>query len=165
VGHFTEVKEEYFVGDSFSERDGQVKTTLLEAARGEDRLHGDNLWILVGHFNTDSPFAGHGSDDTYTECFEAESDVIFEVTYFGDPDTGFGYHFVEGDGGADGSLYGGDTDPEVEKSLFDVILVGVLFIHVHLTVIVVIVFEEVEVGVTEEREVKGGVIFSEFVER
>jgi hypothetical protein len=39
-----------------------------------------------------------------------------------------------------------------------------LFVHIHLPVIVVIMLEEVEVRVTEEGEVKGGVILTEFVE-
>jgi hypothetical protein len=161
--HFAEVEQEYFIGDGLTESDGEVKPVFLKPARGKDRLHGNNLRIFVGDFDTYRTLAWHRSDDTDTESFEAQGDVIFEVTDFGYTDTGFGNDFVERDGGADGRLDGGDADTEIEESLFDVVFIGVLFLHIDLAFVVVVAFEEVEVRIAKTGEVEGRVVFAEFI--
>ena len=62
-----EIEHKHLVGDRTTIRDRQFHLLLfLEAFGRDDRVHGDDLRLLVRHLNTDRSLTRHRRDDTDT---------------------------------------------------------------------------------------------------
>ena len=105
MGRLAEVEHEDFVRDRPAQCHGQVVFAFDKLPRADDRLHRDDLRILVGHLDADRPLARHGRDDAYSKRRKVQRDVVLEVADLGDAHALRRHHFVERDGRPHGGLY------------------------------------------------------------
>ena len=146
VGHLGEVHHKGLVRNGLAEGDGQFVLRFLEFLGVENALHRHDARVLVRHLDTDCAFAGNGRDDADAEGGEREGDVVLEVSDFVDAHARRGGHFVERNGGADGSLDARNLYAKTAQHGDDTVLVGVLLRHVYRRAAVVVMLQEVERG-------------------
>ena len=163
VGGFGEVEHEDLVRDGAPQGHGQGELGFLrELLRGDDRVHGHDLRLFVGHLYPDGAFARYGGDDADALGGQAQHDVRLQVAYLRDADARLGHDFVQRDGGSHGGLDGGDFDAVVAQRGYDFVLVGVLLVHVDdRCVLVGVGLQQVERGELVVRQVECGVVFAQ----
>ena len=87
VGGFGEVEHEDLVRDGAPQGHGQGELGFLrELLRGDDRVHGHDLRLFVGHLYPDGAFARYGGDDADALGGQAQHDVRLQVAYLRDAD-------------------------------------------------------------------------------
>ena len=161
MGRLAEVEHEDFVRDRPAQSHGQVVFAFDKLPRADDRLHRDDLRILVGHLDADRPLARHGRDDAYTERRKVQRNVVLEVADLGDAHALRRHDLVERNGRPHCRLDRRDTDAEVFECLLDALLILALLLHVDRLVVAVVLLEQVERRKVIVRQVEPRIVFAQ----
>ena len=123
VRHFGQVDDERFVLNRFAEHHRDVVVRFLELHRFDDRVHRDDLLVLVRHFDADRSLARDRRDDPDAERGETLRDIVLEVLDFRNTNAGSLYDLIQRDRRPDRRFDLVDLDPEIFERFFDPVFV------------------------------------------
>ena len=158
VGHLGQIHHEHLVRDGLTQGDGQLIGRFLELLAADDALPRHDFGVRVGHLDTDGTLARYGRYDTDAQCREAQGDVVLQSAYFRDAHALFGSNLVERHRRSYGRLDGADFDAETAQCAHDLVLVGILLVHVDGRFGVVVVLHQVQRGEVVVLQVEAGVV-------
>lgn len=121
VGHFSEVVDEGFAGDFFTEDDGDFGVGLGPGGGFYDIAEADGSGLGVRDFDADGAFSWDGGEDADGVGFEGEGDIFIEASDFFYAYACGGDDFVAGDDGAGVDFAGGDGYAEFCEGADEVI--------------------------------------------
>ncbi len=117
---------------------------------------------MVGHLDPDRAFARHGSYDTDTQRFEAQSNVLFESFDLRDFHTRSRNDLIKGNRGADRRFYLAYLDAEVLECLHNAVTVGLNLLVGHLHPCAVVCKDALDLGLAVGRKLAQGVVEAVF---
>ena len=144
VRNLGQIHHEHLVGDGFTQCDRQFHLGFLEFLRVQNALHAHDVRLGVRYLDTDGSLAWDRGDDTYTQCCEAQGDVILQVLDLRDAHALGRLNLIEGDGRSHRSSDGLNLHAEVVEHFDDAVLVCLLLFLVDGNLLVVILLQQVE---------------------